>query len=48
MIMYDQENLDHYQFIVMLFLDSGDNAPNVICGNDDSNETDIINLFFVY
>ena len=48
MIMYDQENLDHYKFIVMWFLDIGDDAHDVICGNDDGDETGIINLFFVY
>ena len=48
MIMYDQENLDHYKFIVMWFLDIGDDAHDVTCGNDDGDETGIINLFFVY
>ena len=48
MIMYDQENVDHYNFIVMWFLDIGDDAHDVICGNDDGDETGIINLFFVY
>ena len=46
--MYDQENVDHYNFIVMWFLDIGDAVHDVICGNDDGDETGIINLLFVY
>ena len=41
MIMYDHENSDHYKFIVMWFLDIGDDAHNVICGKDDGDETGI-------
>ena len=41
MIMYYHENSDHYKFIVMWFLDIGDDAHNVICGKDNGYETGI-------
>ena len=46
MIMYDHENSDHYKFIVMWFLDIGDDAHNVICGKDDGDET-VYHLYLI-